>query len=163
MSEQEEYRSNVAIIIVNQFGKVLWCQRKEHDGWQFPQGGVDKGETPREAVLRETREEVGLDSNDINIVYECEKWFKYEVPKAKRRRYFKKSIFKGQKQKWFLAKLLSDDSKINLRANMPVEFDEWVWANYWYPLHSVIEFKKEIYKKALLTILPEYNKLRKNL
>ena len=163
MSGQEEYRSNVAIIIVNQFGKVLWCQRKEHDGWQFPQGGVDKGETPREAVLRETREEVGLDSNDINIVYECEKWLKYEVPKAKRRRYFKKNIFKGQKQKWFLAKLLSDDKKINLRVNMPVEFDKWVWANYWYPLHSVIAFKKEIYKKALLTILPEYNKLRKAL
>ena len=163
MSGQEEYRSNVAIIIVNQFGKVLWCQRKEHDGWQFPQGGIDKGETPREAVLRETREEVGLDSNDINIVYECEKWFKYDVPKVKKSYYFKRNIFKGQKQKWFLAKLLSDDNKINLRANTPVEFDEWVWANYWYPLHSVIAFKKEIYKKALLTILPEYNKLRKTL
>ena len=105
---------------------------------------------------------LGLDENDIEIVYESQQWFKYQVPKAKRKRYFRKDIFKGQKQKWFLAKLLSDDNKINLRANMPVEFDKWVWANYWYPLHSVIAFKKEIYKKALLTILPEYNKLRKN-
>ena len=161
--QQKKYRPNVAVIIVNQSGKVLWCRRKQHDGWQFPQGGIDKGETPVEAVLRETKAEGGLDENDIEIVYESQQWFKYQVPKEKRKRYFKKDIFKGQKQKWFLAKLLSDDSKINLRANMPVEFDEWVWANYWYPLHSVIAFKKEIYKKALLTILPEYNKLRKNL
>lgn len=163
MSSQKKYRSNVAIIIINRFGKVLWCQRKQHDGWQFPQGGIDKGESPKEAVLRETKEEVGLSSNDIEIVYESEEWFKYEVPKEKRSRYFTKKIFFGQKQKWFLAKLLSDDTKINLRTNKHIEFDKWVWVNYWYPLSTVIQFKKETYRKALLTIVPEYNKLTKKI
>ena len=92
--QQKKYRPNVAVIIVNQSGKVLWCRRKQHDGWQFPQGGIDKRETPVEAVLRETKEEVGLDENDIEIVYESQQWFKYQVPKAKRKRYFKKDIFK---------------------------------------------------------------------
>ena len=85
--EQKEYRPNVAVIIVNLSGKVLWCQRKQHDGWQFPQGGIDKGETPVEAALRETKEEVGLDEHDIEIVYESQQWFKYKVPKEKRTGY----------------------------------------------------------------------------
>ena len=161
--EQKEYRPNVAVIIVNLSGKVLWCQRKQHDGWQFPQGGIDKGETPVEAALRETKEEVGLDEHDIEIVYESQQWFKYKVPKEKRTGYFTKKIFFGQKQKWVLARLLSDESKIDLNAYRPIEFDKWVWANYWHPINAVVSFKKETYRQALLSILPEYNKLTKKL
>jgi len=161
--EQKEYRPNVAVIIVNLSGKVLWCQRKQHDGWQFPQGGIDKGETPVEAALRETKEEVGLDEHDIEIVYESQQWFKYKVPKEKRTGYFTKKIFFGQKQKWFLARLLSDENKIDLNAYRPIEFDKWVWANYWHPINAVVSFKKETYRQALLSILPEYNKLTKKL
>tara|TARA_B100001013_G_scaffold290742_1_gene190609 strand:- start:6 stop:494 length:489 start_codon:yes stop_codon:yes gene_type:complete len=161
--EQKEYRPNVAVIIVNLSGKVLWCQRKQHDGWQFPQGGIDKGETPVEAALRETKEEVGLGEHDIEIVYESQQWFKYKVPKEKRTGYFTKKIFFGQKQKWFLARLLSDENKIDLNAYRPIEFDKWVWANYWHPINAVVSFKKETYRQALLSILPEYNKLTKKL
>ena len=161
--EQKEYRPNVAVIIVNLSGKVLWCQRKQHDGWQFPQGGIDKGETPVEAALRETKEEVGLDEHDIEIVYESQQWFRYKVPKEKRTGYFTKKIFFGQKQKWFLARLLSDENKIDLNAYRPIEFDKWVWANYWHPINAVVSFKKETYRQALLSILPEYNKLTKKL
>ena len=57
------------------------------------------------------------------------------------------------------AKLLSDDTKINLHASRPIEFDEWVWSSYWYPLKTVVPFKKEVYRKALINLLPEYNKL----
>ncbi len=156
---QREYRLNVAIVIVNLSGKVLWCQRKEHDGWQFPQGGIDKGETPLEAAIRETKEEVGLDSKDIEIVHESQDWFKYEVPKDKRSRYFTGKKFVGQKQKWFLARLLSDDTNINLKTTRPVEFDNWIWASYWHALNTVVPFKKEVYREALLSILPEYNQL----
>ena len=161
--QQKKYRPNVAVIIVNLSGKVLWCQRKQHDGWQFPQGGIDKGETPVEAALRETKEEVGLDEHDIEIVYESQQWFKYKVPKEKRTGYFTKKIFFGQKQKWFLARLLSDENKIDLNAYRPIEFDKWVWANYWHPINAVVSFKKETYRQALLSILPEYNKLTKKL
>ena len=163
MSLQNKYRSNVAVIIVNKAAKVLWCRRKEHDGWQFPQGGIDYGETALEAALRETKEEVGLASHDIEIVYESQQWFKYEVPKERRVGYFTRKKFLGQKQKWFLAKLVSEDSKIDLNASRPVEFDKWMWANYWHPLDSVVTFKKETYRQAMLTMLPEYNKLTKKL
>ena len=67
MANKEIYRPNVAIIILNKEGKSLWCRRKQHDGWQFPQGGIDDGETPLEAVLRETEEEVGLKESEIKI------------------------------------------------------------------------------------------------
>ena len=157
-SLESYYRPCVAIVIINNSGKVLWCRRVEHDGWQFPQGGIDKGESPREAILRETEEEVGLSPTDIEILHETKDWFKYEVPKNKRPRYFRKNIYKGQKQKWFLAKLVSNEKKIKLNATRPIEFDNWLWSTYWYPLSTVVDFKREVYREALISILPEYNK-----
>jgi len=155
--KKESYRPNVAIVIINRRGSILWCQRKGDDGWQFPQGGIDKNETPREAILRETKEEVGLESKDLKIIFESKKWFKYDVPKERRTTYFiTKNKFRGQKQKWFLAELLSDDSKINLEATQTVEFKTWIWASYWYALGSVVPFKKEVYREALLEMLPYY-------
>ncbi len=139
----EEYRPCVAAVIVGPKNQVLWCQRLEHDGWQFPQGGIDQGESPLEAVLRETKEEVGLEEQDLEIVFETKDWFKYDVPRDKRPKYFRKNIYKGQKQKWF----------------RPIEFDKWVWSSYWYPLKTIVPFKKEVYRRALLHLLPEYNKL----
>ncbi|HIC27291.1 MAG TPA: RNA pyrophosphohydrolase [Gammaproteobacteria bacterium] len=156
---QNKYRPNVAVIVINKLGKVLWCQRIEHDGWQFPQGGIDKGETPEEAALREVKEEVGLDSSDIEIIYETKDWFKYEVPQERRRKYFRSGNFLGQKQKWFLAKLLTDDTRINLKASIPAEFDKWIWSTYWHPLETVVAFKRETYRQALIEMLPEYNKI----
>ena len=81
MENKDNYRPNVAIIIVNKAGKVLWGKRKDGYGWQFPQGGLDNGESTVEAIYRETKEEVGLDKEDIRIVNESEGWFKYKVPK----------------------------------------------------------------------------------
>ena len=149
MSSQEEYRSCVVAVIVGPKNKVLRCQRIDHDGWQFPQGGIDQGESPLEAVLRETKEEVGLEEQDIEIIFETKDWFKYDVPRDKRPKYFRRNVYKGQKQKWFLARLLSDDTKINLHASRPIEFDDWVWVSFWAPLDQVIEFKRDVYKKAL--------------
>ena len=102
---------------------------------------------------------MGLGPEDIEIIFETEDWFKYDVPKDKRPKYFRKNIYKGQRQKWFLAKLIADESKINLKATRPVEFDEWLWSTYWYPLKTVVPFKREVYREALVQILPEYNKL----
>ena len=68
MENTENYRPNVAIIILNNSGQILWCKRKDGNGWQFPQGGLDKGESPLEAIYRETQEEVGLERKDIRII-----------------------------------------------------------------------------------------------
>ena len=159
MSFEDEYRPCVVAVIVGPSDRILWCQRIDHNGWQFPQGGIDQGESAREAILRETQEEVGLGPEDIEIIFETEDWFKYDVPKDKRPKYFRRNIYKGQRQKWFLAKLIADESKINLKASRPIEFDEWLWSTYWYPLNTVVPFKKEVYREALVQILPEYNKL----
>ena len=94
VSDADGYRPNVGIVLFNNAGQVLWARRSRHDGWQFPQGGIDKNETPKQAVLRETKEEVGLDSKDIKIIYELSEWLKYDVPKDRRSTYFfKKNKF----------------------------------------------------------------------
>ena len=140
-------------------GKVLLCQRVDHSGWQFPQGGIDEGETPREAVLREIKEEVGLSEKDVEVICESKDWFKYDVPRDRRPKYFRKNVYKGQNQKWFLLRLISEDNKINLTASRPIEFDKWMWSSYWYPLRTIVLFKKELYRKVLTHFLSEYNKI----
>ena len=103
MENKESYRPNVAIIIVNKMGKVLWCRRKDRQGWQFPQGGLDNGETTLDAVYRETQEEVGLKREDLRIIKESEEWFNYKVPKKRIPKYFrfKNSKFIGQLRNGF--------------------------------------------------------------
>ena len=91
--KQGLYRPNAGIIIFNKEGKLLWCKRKSGDGWQFPQGGIDDGESPEEAVLRETYEEVGLKENQIKIIKENSRWIDYDVPGHKIPNYF--SLKKG--------------------------------------------------------------------
>ena len=159
MKNKENYRPNVAIIIVNRKGRILWCKRKDGNGWQFPQGGLDPGESPKEAIYRETKEEVGLDKEDIGIIKESEEWFNYKVPKNRIPKYFRlgDSKFVGQTQKWFLAEILCDDSKINLNASSPVEFEDWTWSSYWHPIDGGVDFKKSTYRKVLKEFLPYYH------
>ena len=150
------YRPNVGIIIFNKEAKLLWCKRKQGDGWQFPQGGIDEGEAPKEAIYRETFEEVGLGEDKINIVKENEKWINYDVPKNKIPKYFslKNRKFKGQTQKWFLAEFLGKDEDINLNCHNQIEFIEWKWSSYWHPIVGGVDFKREAYREALSDLLP---------
>ncbi len=164
MKNKENYRPNVAIIIVNKMGKVLWCKRKDGYGWQFPQGGLDKMETTIDAVYRETQEEVGLEKKDLRIIKESEEWFDYKIPQNRIPKYFrfKNRKFIGQTQKWFLAEILCEDSKINLNSSSPIEFDDWTWSSYWHPIKGGVEFKKSTYRKVLKSFLPHYNSFIKN-
>jgi|TARA_B110000438_G_scaffold256505_1_gene264026 putative (di)nucleoside polyphosphate hydrolase len=155
-SKIEEYRLNVAIIIINQKGQALWCRRRNEKGWQFPQGGIDKDETPEKAIMRETYEEVGLESQDIQIISSLDGWLYYDIPKSKIGKYIP-SNYKGQKQKWFLAQLIADDTKINLKKTNQIEFDKWQWVNYWFPVSGGVHFKQELYRQALTLFLPNYN------
>ena len=87
---------------------MLLCKRKNIDSWQFPQGGIDFGESPLKASRRELYEEVGIRNGDIKLISSTNEWFKYDVPHKKRKNNFLKKSFKGQKQKWFMFKLISD-------------------------------------------------------
>tara|TARA_B100001057_G_scaffold105602_1_gene103168 strand:- start:2910 stop:3404 length:495 start_codon:yes stop_codon:yes gene_type:complete len=156
--EEPLYRPNVGIIIFNRDGKILWCKRKQGDGWQFPQGGIDKGESPLEALYRETYEEVGLKEHQIKIIRENERWIDYDVPKDRVPKYFsfKNRRFKGQTQKWFLAEFLGNNEDINLSVHSQIEFSEWTWSSYWHPITGGIEFKRDAYRKALNDLFPYY-------
>ena len=81
MNEESNYRLNVGLIIVNNYGKVLICKRKNSNQWQFPQGGIDKGESPIEAAKREIFEEVGIKPSKIKVLGKIKDWVKYEIPK----------------------------------------------------------------------------------
>ena len=152
------YRPNAGIIIFNKEGRLLWCKRKSGDGWQFPQGGIDDGEPPQNAIYREAYEEVGLGKDKIKIIKENEKWIKYDVPKEKIPRYFsfKNRKFKGQSQKWFLAHFLGQDNDIDLTVHNQIEFTERIWASYWHPVSAGVEFKKNAYRQVLTDFLPFY-------
>ena len=154
------YRPNAGIIIFNRQGKLLWCKRKTGDGWQFPQGGIDDGESPEQAIVRETYEEVGLNEDKINNIKENDRWINYDVPKNKIPKYFSLNNrrFRGQTQKWFLAEFLGEDSDINLNLHSQIEFTEWTWSSYWHPVAKGVVFKRDAYREALKDLLPFYNK-----
>ena len=80
--DKDGYRPNVGIILCNGGGQVLWARRSRHDGWQFPQGGVERGESVLDAVYRELHEEVGLLPEHVEVIGHTQKWLRYDVPRA---------------------------------------------------------------------------------
>lgn len=152
MIDKDGYRSNVGIILVNKANKVFWGQRVRQNSWQFPQGGVKKGETALAALYRELYEEVGLRPKDVHIIGVTRQWHKYHLPPHLVRQVEPLCI--GQKQKWFLLRLVSDESAINLETNSAPEFSGWKWVSYWTPLKQVISFKRQVYRKALDQFYP---------
>jgi len=99
-----DFRPNVGIVLLNQKNQVFWGKRIRTHSWQFPQGGIDRGETPEQAMFRELHEEVGLQPEHVSIVARTRDWLRYEVPD----RYIRRDArghYKGQKQIWFLLQL----------------------------------------------------------
>jgi putative (di)nucleoside polyphosphate hydrolase len=148
MLDREGYRPNVGIVLVNQHDEVFWGKRIGEHSWQFPQGGIKKGETPEQAMYRELREEVGLLPEHVRIIGRTRDWLRYDVPKQWVRREWR-GTYKGQKQIWFLLRLVGRDCNVSLRATGHPEFDAWRWSEYWVPMESVIEFKRAVYEQAL--------------
>ena len=153
--KENGYRLNVGLIIANKEGKLLICKRKGMNSWQFPQGGIDYGETPLKAARRELFEEVGIKSKSTKLISDVEEWLKYEVPKKSRRRRFLDKKFKGQKQKWFFLKFLGTDKDININSHSHPEFREWKWEEPKLIIYEAIGFKKIVYEK----VISEYFKL----
>ncbi|MES2919632.1 MAG: RNA pyrophosphohydrolase [Pseudomonadota bacterium] len=153
MIDADGFRPNVGIILANGQGEVLWARRTGHEAWQFPQGGISDNESPEEAMFRELWEEVGLEQPDVRIIAQTRGWLRYRLP----RRFVRQDnnpVCIGQKQKWFLLQMLSDDARVSLSCTHPPEFDGWRWVSYWYPLNQVVSFKRDVYRKALTELAP---------
>ncbi len=145
------YRPNVGAALFNRDGRILVARRADlphgegDEGvWQLPQGGIDEGEDPRRAVIRELGEEIGIGPDDATIIGEHPDWLHYDLPpeligRALRGRY------RGQRQRWFALRLLAPESAIRLDAHSEIEFDAWKWI----PLGELPElpvgFKQPIY------------------
>lgn len=153
MIDFDGYRPNVGIIICNQQGQVLWAKRCGQNSWQFPQGGINAGETPEQAMYRELYEEVGLSRQDVKILTMSKGWLRYKLPKRLVRN-DSNPVCIGQKQRWFLLKLIGDEKNINMQATPTPEFDGWRWVSYWYPVRQVISFKREVYRKVMKEFAP---------
>ncbi len=148
MLDREGYRPNVGIILTNQRNEVFWGKRIREHSWQFPQGGIKKGESPEQAMFRELYEEVGLRPEHVRIIGRTRDWLRYDGPRQWVRREWRGS-YRGQKQIWFLLRLVGRDSDVCLRATEKPEFDAWRWSSYWVPLDAVIDFKRMVYAQAL--------------
>jgi len=127
MLDRDGFRPNVGIVLLNQKNQVFWGKRIRTHSWQFPQGGIDRGETPEQAMIRELHEEIGLQREHVRIVARTRDWLRYEVPDRFIRR-DSRGFYKGQKQIWFLLQLVGHD---------------------WVPLEAVVEFKRDVYVTAL--------------
>jgi len=149
MIDKNGYRLNVGIIITNPQGKLFWGKRVGNaNAWQFPQGGVNPYETLKETMFRELNEETGLSKQDVEIISITQRWISYTLPENMRR-HFQNPLCIGQRQKWFLLRLVSGDEKICLTSGATPEFDHWCWVDYWHPVKQVIFFKRKSYQKVL--------------
>ena len=151
MLDRDGYRPNVGILLLNAHNDVFWGKRVNQHAWQFPQGGIKSGEAPEQAMFRELEEEVGLRPEHVRILGRTRQWLRYEVPEKWIRRDWR-GTYKGQKQIWYLLRLVGRDNDVSLRATDKPEFDAWRWHDYWIPLDAVIEFKRENYRRALLEL-----------
>ena len=146
--DADGYRANVGIILLNANGKLLLGGRVGARGWQFPQGGMQHGEDPEQAMYRELEEEVGLARDDVEILGVTRDWLRYRLPD----KFIRKNstpVCIGQKQRWFLLRLLAPIDKVRFDLCDEPEFDRVRWVDFWRPVNEVIYFKRRVYARAL--------------
>ncbi|WP_350307433.1 RNA pyrophosphohydrolase [Photorhabdus viridis] len=148
MIDDDGYRPNVGIVICNRQGQVLWARRYGQHSWQFPQGGINPGESPEQAMYRELYEEVGLGRKDVRVLASTRNWLRYKLPK-RLVRWDTRPVCIGQKQRWFLLQLLCNEEDINVQHSNTPEFDGWRWVSYWYPVRQVVSFKRDVYRRVM--------------
>lgn len=148
MIDSKGYRPNVGIILCNDDGRVFWAKRMGVDLWQFPQGGIQHNEDPETAMYRELWEETGLQKQHVEILGRTRYWLRYQLPD----RYVRKNsapLCIGQKQIWYMLRLVSHESNVKFDHCPKPEFDGWRWVEYWEPLNDVVYFKRKVYQRAM--------------
>jgi putative (di)nucleoside polyphosphate hydrolase len=151
--DAEGFRANVGIILANTDNKLLLGGRVGAKGWQFPQGGMLKGEEPVDAMFRELHEEVGLEADDVEVLGVTSDWLRYRLPDKFIRRH-SQPLCIGQKQRWFMLRLVSGDERVRFDRSDKPEFDRIRWVHFWRPVNEVIYFKRRVYARALHELGP---------
>ena len=143
------YRRNVGVMVLNADGHVWVGQRKDRfkDAWQMPQGGIDKGEDPHTAALRELEEETGITPNLVEVMAESAGWIPYELPHDLIPKLWK-GKYRGQEQKWFLLRFTGADAQVNIATDEP-EFSAWRWMPPADLPDAIVPFKRDVYVAVL--------------
>jgi putative (di)nucleoside polyphosphate hydrolase len=141
------YRRGVGVVLLDARGRVFVAQRidTQEPAWQMPQGGIDDGETPRQAAVRELHEEIG--THKARIIGVTPTWLTYDLPADLQRKMWK-GKYRGQKQKWYLMRFTGTDADINLETDHP-EFSTWKWLPFTHLPRVIVGFKREIYKQVV--------------
>ncbi len=151
--DAEGFRANVGIILANNDDKLMLGGRVGAKGWQFPQGGMIEGEEPVDAMFRELHEEVGLEPDDVEVLGVTCDWLRYTLPDKFIRRH-SMPLCIGQKQRWFMLRLVSDEDRLRFDRCERPEFDRFRWVHFWRPVNEVIYFKRRVYARALHELGP---------
>ena len=155
-ADDKPYRRGVGIVLLDGEGRVFVGRRKDTRtmAWQMPQGGIDRGETPREAAMRELKEEVGTDK--ARIIAVSRSWLRYDLPARLRTKVWG-GKYRGQEQKWFLMRYLGRDHDIDLAAHEP-EFNKWQWLPFDQLPKVIVSFKRPLYEAVVAEFGPKVAK-----
>ena len=142
------YRANVGIVLMNGRDQLLLGGRTGGRGWQFPQGGIQRDEELMDALFRELTEEIGLGREDVTVLASTANWLHYRLPE-RFVRHGSQPLCIGQKQRWFLLRMMRGEERIRFDTTDQPEFERWRWVEYWDPVREVIYFKRRVYARAL--------------
>ena len=156
--ESLPYRPCAGIMLVNAQGKVFAGQRidSDYDAWQMPQGGIEPGEKPRAAALRELWEETGVAENLVSVEAETAGWINYDLPHDLVPKLWK-GRYRGQKQRWFLMRFKGADNQINIETRHP-EFSKWVWLDPGDLVRKIVPFKRDLYARVIAEFADRLNR-----
>ena len=146
--DADGFRANVGIVLMRDDRRVFLGGRAGGRGWQFPQGGVLRDEHPQEALFRELKEVIGLEPEDVELIAGTRSWLRYRLPKQYVRRN-SDPVCIGQKQRWYLLRLVGSEERVHFDSTEQPEFETWRWVDYWTPVREVIYFKRAVYARAL--------------
>ncbi|MDI3337634.1 RNA pyrophosphohydrolase [Defluviimonas aestuarii] len=148
------YRPCVGVMLINDAGLIFAGQRKDSEvaAWQMPQGGIDDGEKPRKAALRELWEETGVTGDLVEFIAKSPDWVTYDLPAELVGRVWG-GRFRGQKQRWFLFRFTGRDEQIDIATEHP-EFSEWKWVTADEMLAAIVPFKRAVYEEVVAAFRP---------